>query len=148
MRNLIGVMAALSAIFCFATPIPATAECKFIYFGNSTEDKMDAARRHGACAAQEYIERHRKALQIDREAGFTMETAEMCGLSTVMLERLQSHYEDVRSLNSYERAEFNVAITQGRRDRRTNSSRLTVNNCVGIGRALSYYENLFRAAAQ
>jgi hypothetical protein len=127
---------------------PATAECKFIYFGNSTEDMMDAARRHGACAAQEYIERHRKALQIDREAGFTMETAEMCGLSTVMLERLQAHYQNARSLDSYERVEFSAAITQGRRDRRISPSRFTVNDCVGIDRALSYYEKLFRAAAQ
>jgi hypothetical protein len=49
---------ALTAI-CAA---PAAAECKFTYFGNSTEDKLDAFRRHGACAAQEYIEKHRRAL--------------------------------------------------------------------------------------
>jgi hypothetical protein len=80
-----------------------------------------------------------------RDVAFTMETAELCGVPTVTLERELGNYGQGLP-EQQSQADFYMARATGKSMR--HEIRPTINDCVGIRRALRLLRSHFRAAGE
>jgi hypothetical protein len=81
---------------------------------------------------------HQSSFDIARTVGYTMATAERCGVPVAPLERLIRSFES--SLRIEDSVKLDLAIAEGRVMRETSTLRFTIDNCVGIDRVLRFYE--------
>jgi hypothetical protein len=99
----------------------------------TAEARLQVLEERGSVPAEGFLD-------LARDVAFTMETAELCGVPTVTLERqLRGYGQGLREQQT--QADFYMARAAGKSMR--HKIRLTINDCVGIGRALRFYEAIF-----
>jgi hypothetical protein len=133
-----------------ASVAPQAGEATDAYFRR----EVDEIRRQAESQAKLDILKQGRAVSAGRDvfeialnAGYTMEAAEMCGVPTLSLGRLISDFE--HGLQPAVWAEVGASVAKGRLMRTAgHPPRFTVNDCVGIDRALGYYEGVFRMTLQ
>jgi hypothetical protein len=155
-------MIGMASMLAICAPPVAIAGCDDLRpRSHSEQDLMDFARRSGECAADEYIGKFRKTLDIARQVGFAMETAERCAIPTVSLQKLVSSYEhrlgagcdtlptgEQRNICESVPLQYGMAIAEGRSLRKRPNPHMTDNDCVTAGASLRYFEKVFHASAQ
>jgi hypothetical protein len=87
---------------------------------------------------------HQSVFEVARTIGYTMATAERCGVPVRPLERLIRDYES--TVRTEVAVKLGLAVNEGRAMRETSTLRFTTDNCVGIDRVLRFYKDMMRGA--